>query len=310
MKTIREYLEIYAVHYGSRLKRNEKENFLKYVEKECKENNLNVTRQTNVSSLLSITNLIIGDINKADIVIATAYDTPSKVFQKQYTYFPFSPSRNKKSEKTSLLIETLMILFWAFIIALSTYFLSNQNLITKIISILLIVFSIYRIFKLTSSKSPSSNFSMNNASVALLMKLALENKTNTAYVLLDQSVMSYEGIKKFKETISKDKKVLFLMNLASGDKTICMYQNDSSISNYFAQKIPNVIEKKVKDNANKGFLEFFPNGSILVTGDNVEEQLAFKNARTEKDIQIDIPRLQTIEQTIKELINDKDIISK
>ncbi|GFP76437.1 hypothetical protein bsdtw1_02540 [Clostridium fungisolvens] len=262
-----------------------------------------ISYQNNKSKLKSVTNMVIGELDKANVVVVCAYDTPSSVLLPNYLYYPFNIKKNLAQENINLVLQfVLMGLCFSAIYFLVSPF-NTFSSIGKIIVSLLCGILGFIAYKLMQGSANKVNFNRSSASVALIGKLAEELKGNNdiAFVLLDQNINSYEGLKLLKKELKNSRKlILYLDCLAYGTYLVCAHNEkmkETADQLIYHLKPLNIINKTYKpERYEETMLKFSTNMLVLTNGEIINEQLAVKNTRSRKDYQLDIKRLESIEK--------------
>ncbi|MGN1343225.1 MAG: hypothetical protein ACI4U3_01505 [Traorella sp.] len=298
---MKEKMLLVGVNMARRYKTKEKELFLQETIKLCQEKGLKTSFQTKKSSVMKICNLVVGDVQKADLILACSYDTPSVAIFPKLKYFPFNPSYNVKEELKNTILQCICgSLFFLVIFFLIRGFMSSSLIvkILRVIFILICAFGCYRSFKPAGNRV---NFARNSASVAVLFKL-IENVKNPkiAYVFLDQNCSSYEGAKLMRDELSQNKHVLFLDNLASGDKTVLAYRKKEDI-----QKFDNVDWMKKEYDETSNLLSYFDHAIMLSCGKIKDKKFYVEKTRTKYDYEVDMERLTQIYEKLYEIVEVK-----
>lgn len=289
----------YGVTCGKRYTKSEKNLFLSEVLKDLEQNKIPYTVQKKSSSLMSIRNVIIGDKN-APIVFAVAYDTPSLSLNPKYHYYPFQNKKNKTAHIIDILIYTIItLIFFALAIWMMYLAKSNTSLGLRIIFIILMILALMVAYRYSKGISNPYNFNSNSASVALIMDLAIKTKgKNVCFVLLDQSINSFEGTKILQEEIPSSKRLIFLNSLAKGDYKIVAH----------AKNIESIELDAFQDHALTEFqveqclLGVYQNSVMVISGDRLNNDFIVRNSAKPNDNTIDMNSLENISDSFLKMI--------
>jgi hypothetical protein len=299
---MKDLMMLYGVTLGRRYSRGEKVRFVEAVAIFFTELGYSIRVQSKQDAFSSTNNLIIGDIKKAKRVFLVAYDTPATITIPNYRYFPFNPKRNLRNESIDVLIN-FAIASLSFIIM---FFLlkdfGQYELWKKIVTVLVGILLTWMAYDRLRKKGNRINFNRNSASIALLCELAKSYKgKNVAFVMLDQTVNSYLGLKLLREEMTGDGKVFILLDcLAKGEELVIVCKGNVNseliVNNGEDLKI---YQKDFDEFQNQeNILGFFPNMLYMASGSNEEKQFVVRNTRSKKDYDVDMDRLETIHRIL------------
>lgn len=265
-----------------------------------------INYQSTKSKLNSVTNMVIGDIDKADIAVVCPYDTPSSVVLPNYLYYPFNTKKNLQQENINIIIQfILMALCFAGIYFLFLPF-NTYSASFKTVSVIICGILAFISYKLMKGSPSKVNFNRCSASVALIAKLAgeLKNHENIAFVLLDKSVNSFEGLKLLQQELKNSKKkILYLDSLASGEKLVCAHgeeMNETAALLVHHLESLNIINRTYEPQRCEEIMLRFSSGMLVLTsGEIIHGQLAVRNARSGRDYELDMDRLEKIEERLE-----------
>jgi len=299
---MKELMMLVGVTFGRRYTKKEKSYFGETIAKYFSELGYDVTIQTKQSAFSVANNIVIGNLDQARKVIVVAYDTPGTISVPNYRYYPFNSKRNLRNESLSLAIRFLVTsILFVLIYFLLRNFMQYELWMKVVAAILSALLAWFSFFYLKGQGNPV-NFNRNSASIALVCFVARENKgKNVAFVLLDQCVNSYEGLKALKEQISGEgKEVLMLDTLAYGEELVLVKKGKTNAVSIVNNKEGLSIYEKPYDEISAGnnFMQLFPNMLYLASGDNENKQFIVKNSRSVRDCNVDIDRLETISKTV------------
>lgn len=297
---------LFGVTLAKRYTPRQKSIFLSQAHKYFQDLGYKVSYQNIKSKLSSVTNMVIGELSTTSVVVACAYDTPSKAALPNYLYYPFNRKKNLQQENINLIIQFILM----GLCFLGIYFLLSHSkgysLLFKIVSFLISGILGFTAYKLMKGYANKVNFNRCSASVALIAKLALKlkEKKSIAFVLLDQNVNSYEGLKLLKNEIKNSKKIIiYLDSLSFGTKLVCAHNekmNNTSVQLLKQLKPLELIDKTYgTERCEDTMLHFFTDMLVLTSGEIIQGQLAVKNSRSSKDYEVDMNRLESIEKGIE-----------
>lgn len=307
---LKDKMFLYGIQFGTRNTRRQKRLFIDQVCTVCKDKKVPVHVQQKTSSLLSVCNLIIGDPDKADTVIAASYDTPDLALFPQFCWYPFHMQKNRELNRMHMVIEACLfcLLMAAAIFLLAFYRPANPavHVLAVIIGILLALSGI----KVSSGLPVHISYNMNSASVAVIMDLIdgiAETGKHVCFVLYGEGTTSVEGVKILKEEIPGDKQIIFLSALAKGDYHFAIHAKGTAVPDILQKNLPEYEDHCLSEQqAAQSILALYPKGIILMSGDRDGRDLVVRNACTKKDMDVDMKLLQKTEDTLYELIEKEE----
>ena len=293
-------LMLFGVTLAKRYTKRQKRIFYSQAEPYFKNLGFSVKLQTIKKKLLEVSNITIGDINRADHLIVCPYDTPSRSLL-PYKYFPFNLSKNLAQENREVFLHSFIYI----LSSLLAYFVFRQyltfSILMRVLSIVLFACLIFICYRLIVGIPNQVNFNRNSASVALVAALAarLRKKRNVAFVLLDNTASSNTGWRVFADEEGlKNKNIIYLDCLASGENLVCAHSRAAiPQGRKLAEKLAgvNVIDQVVPDVQIKDTkLQYIPQMLQICTG-TIEDHFFFvENTRSKRDFKVDIPRLENL----------------
>lgn len=245
MMAIEEKLQDWYLRYGFILDRRftdkQKEKFIRSVITDTTSIHLNPrTDQFRLTEKgEEYTNVYIGDIEKANQVICTYYDTPS-LHLGGYRFF-----NQESNRKNTLIVNVISAILWLLLGVLMTIYVAipifNTYGVWNFRSLLLaIVFILYFVLlnKFSRGIAKRKNLVRNSSSILAMFDLMANNrkKSKVAYAFLDSGVTSGGGLERLKEQ-AKDQ-ILYLDSIgsendlylvSSAEKTLKRYPNSQHI---------------------------------------------------------------------------------
>lgn len=291
---------LFGVTLAKRYTKRQKRIFYSQAEPYFKNLGFSVKLQTIKKKLLEVSNITIGDINRADHLIVCPYDTPSRSLL-LYKYYPFNLSKNLTQEKREVFLHSFIYILSSLI----AYFVFRQyltfSILMRVLSIFLFACLIFFCYRLIVGIPNPVNFNRNSASIALAAALAerLKKNRNVAFVLLDNTASSNTGWRVFADDESlKNKNIIYLDCLASGENLVCAHSRATiPQARKLAEKLAgvNVIDQVVPDGQIKDTkLQYFPQMLQICTGTIEDHYFFVENTRSKRDFKVDIPRLENL----------------
>ena len=291
---------LFGVTLAKRYTKSQKRIFYTQAEPFFKKLGFAVAYQTSQKRLSQVSNLLIGDLHKAETIVLSPYDTPSSSLL-PYKYYPFNLSENVSQENIELFLRTL---FYVLSCLLAYFVFGHFPAFTplfKVLSIVLLAALILFCYKLIVGIPNPVNFNKNSASVALLAALAEKTRNNPgiAYVLLDKNADSSGGLKLLAEDESlKNKTFLYVDSVAFGEKLACVHTPEmASEARKFMAALSGleVLERTFSgDRLNNTILPAFPKLLHICVGTIEKQKFYVQNTRSKKDMKIDVPRLEQL----------------
>lgn len=307
---------LYGVTLGCRYKPTEKELFRKEVKERYRQYNLPIEELVVQNKTTSLTNVVAGNLDEADILIGASYDTPTRVKLPNFLYFPLHTDKNLAEGKKEILFRLFLLVLFGISSAvcffLFTKFSGWMKFLFLTVMISLVFFSINSLLY----KKNQVNFNRNSASLAILAQVAESLKENhdlkVAYVFLDRQVDSLEGLQSFYEEKEVKEKQFFLLDcLSFGEKIIIAHQKPSlSVDRFLSigkEKKLSLLEKLYTGEKNKQNPTFFSeNLYYLVSGEVEKGEFVVKHSRTKKDVALNIEQVKQIAETLCEFCVSKE----
>lgn len=230
MDSLTDLILRYCLIFGRRFFAKEKIAFLRVISKELLQLGYQLDAklaklQLSKRRYQNFYNGYIGDLNNADIIICTHYDTSVKQFNLTSKY-AFYNDFNKKSYLISLLpiisvfLISLVLNYFIFIPDIQE---SGFVTLSGLFSLLTTLVFFYFVIRYHSGIPNQKNFVCNSSSIVLMLnlikKLDKKQRKKIAFVLLDGGCSSAFGMRML-ESYSKDitkKTVIFLDSIGNGD---------------------------------------------------------------------------------------------
>ncbi|MWN32381.1 MULTISPECIES: hypothetical protein [unclassified Gilliamella] len=285
MEILKDLVLRYCVIFGKRFSSKEKIAFLRVISKELGQ--LGYMVDAKLAKLKLATrryenyyNAYIGDLNKAELIICTYYDTGINHFnlQKKYAF-------TRQFNKLSYFISIAPIIFLFIASILLNYFVFLPNIRTQgffsisgICSVISTVLLFFLVFKFKSGIPNQKNFVCNSSSIItiinLINKLDKKDKKKIAFVLYDGGNSSQYGLKMLENYSDKmkDKKFIFIDSIGNGDNLIFLKPQESNLKIEGETFYTGKIETQL------------PNYMMITSGDvNKDGKIIINNAHSSKD---------------------------
>ncbi|WP_392561214.1 hypothetical protein RHO12_08510 [Orbus sturtevantii] len=233
MENFRDLVFRYCIMFGRRFSYKDKIAFLRIIAKELMGLGYSVDAKIAKLKLAkkryeNYYNAYIGDLNKAELIICTHYDTGINNFNLLKTY-AFKPQFSKLSYFIGL--SPIIILFMLSVIVNYFIFIPNIALqgflsFSGVASILTTVVLFFFILKFRNGIANKKNFVCNSSSIItiinLIKKLDKRSKKKIAFVLYDGGNSNQYGLKmleNYSNNVSK-KKIIFLDSIGNSEELL------------------------------------------------------------------------------------------
>jgi hypothetical protein len=297
---MKEQMMLFGVTLAKRYTSRQKRIFYSQAEPFFKKLGYSIKLQEIKKKFICVSNILIGDIKKAQYIVVCPYDTPSKSLI-PYKYYPYNLLENRHQENLELSLRIFIYIISCFLAYLTFQQFSYLTIFLKIFSIIFSTSLIIFCYRLIMGIPNPVNFNRNSASVALIAVLAerLKKNRNIAFVLLDNTASSNMGWRLFAEDKSlKDKTFIYIDCVAYGEKFVCAHnQNMNNEAKRLVSCLKNidVINQEFPEEQLSGTnLSYFLQMLHLCTGAIEDHYFVVRNTRSKKDFKVDIPKLKIL----------------
>lgn len=300
---MKDSMMFYGATLGQRYTKQQKQIFYDHVYENYQKLGLTVSLQTQKKN--GVNNIIIGNLSMAQVIIVAAYDTPSQIKFKAVDYYPFNPRKNIKVEIRYALIQWIIVsvIFSGFYFLLRDF--PAYGLIAKIGAVILTLAALVFVYWFLRNYPNPVNFNRNSAALVMIEKIAHSfSQKSVAYVLLDQGVNSYLGMKAAAEVIGADQRVIILDALADGEQLVVAHRQNTAVDEYLNCQTLRIKDKVYSEQqAAKNQLSFFKKSLVLTSGSISKNNLVVKNTRNITDVKVDIERLEKLTDVLGRDVN-------
>lgn len=299
---MREKIEEVGIHFSRRRSSRDKYRFMNRLVSQLKDGKLPLQMLQEKSKGGMSNHLAAGDLKKTNWVVMASYDTGSKMLNPCYEYTPLDSKHNFREEMKNIAGYSVLTLLVAALAVFWTRNFPEYSLLWKILTVLadaLVLGLIYRWMKKPDNKM---NMNRNSGSAAVLYDCAQRSRTG-CFVFVDHGVMSNQGFYEVASRVGK-KPVLVLESIASGEELFLACRAGQERK---AQEIIKALECEVhllaldEEQYKNTPLEGFENGFLLTLGSLKKGTVCVKHARTGKDLEMDVERMQKIADGILRL---------
>lgn len=303
---LQDTMMLYGVTLGKRRSKRQRYRFLQQLEEVARTTGCPIRVQTpgKKSRLFPTENIILGDLDRAKVVFAVPFDTPTRALT-DCRYYPFHPELTIREERKDLLFHGLVALLFILLSYLPISAALERGgwwFLLLAVAAAMILYGLHHIQGITNPV----NFNRASASVAVCAKLCEElgGNRNVAFAFCDRATTSYEGYKLLSKELSPNQTVVLLDCIAKGDQLVLAH---GTLANLKAGRLldllpQNTVERTYTDEQLEGgrnLLTLFPAGMILTSGSIEEGELVVRDTRTPRDTGLDLPRLEAIEKALR-----------
>ena len=311
---VKELMMLYGITLRKRYQDRQKAYFRSHISESYSQAGFSVWYPERKHPGSGITNMIAGEIDKAEILFVAAYDTPSKTILPNYKYYPFHAKKNRKADQLNVIAQVLTAIFLAFCsyLLMKQFLLSNG--VAKGVFLGLMILSVIGALFIGKGEANGFNFNRNSASLAVMERIAEQCKGNRriAFVFLDKSVSSFDGYKEFRNSYGGRHKTMVILDcIAAGDAMLlahrkgCRGQAEQLLGLADKHGLSITDREYSEEKADNNILAFDKHILYLVSGSVEGKEFIVKNTRSKKDIQVDMKRLDRIAQTLIEFALDQ-----
>lgn len=223
----------YHLIFGKRYTRKQKDRFLKSLSTDILQYRKDLKLDTfklNKKSKQKYRNLYVGNVEKADTVVCSYYDTPACRFS---PYNFFDVEHRMKSTTMFILISSILYILFGLVFTLIVAMpLFQTKPIFSFPSILCIVFYIiyfYLLNKITRGWPRRKNLVQNTSSVLLLLECIAHRKSKrVAYAFLDAGCTNNAGLDRLME---KTKGKILMLDSIGSDQPLYLVNPELQRSN-------------------------------------------------------------------------------
>lgn len=298
---------LYGVTLGKRYSKRQKAWFFSHIGKAYPALGFPLTLDESKSRAFGVSNAVAGDWEKAGVIFAASYDTPTRSFLPNLCYYPFHTEKNIAEERKDLALQAVLTLMLAAVAYFSArLFLSGQG-VEKILFLLLAMGVALCTIYFATPRANRFNFNRNSASLAVMEKIAenCKGNPNVAFAFLDKNVNSFEGLKEFQNSRALGEKHVVLLDCLSYGPTLLLAHRAGE--NAQAEKLielaknagVQVTDRVYSDQAaEQNVLSFAKHMLVLVSGTVKGKEFVVEHTKSPQDIQVDTERLSGIAQTL------------
>lgn len=222
----------YHLIFGKRYTRKQKDRFLKSLSADIMEFRKDLqldTFKVDKKARSDYRNLYVGNLEKADTIICTYYDTPAARF---HPYYFFDMGHRKKSIMTFILLTSILYIIVGFVFTLVVaipVFQTNRGLSVPYLSCILFYFIyFYFLNKIARGWPKRNNLVQNTASVLLLLDcIASIPSKKVAFAFVDAGCTNHAGLDRLMKQYHA--KILMLDSIGS-DKPLYLVDPENGHS--------------------------------------------------------------------------------
>lgn len=259
-----------------------------------------------------VENLEAGNLKQAKLIFAIPYDTQSRIFWRQFRYYPLDGSKSANQSMFPIYAPIFILYFLMIGLLYGMPFLTKSVSIlmaSNAISIALLVILIVLLFKGFPSfhNSVYQNSAIASA-LALATRLNKEERKKVAFVFVDQNNGRYYGPAFLKERLSQVKRstpIITLNCVGAGEHLVIGYTKGQKKP---AQELLKIVGKQyhasIKSLEGNLLVQCamgeYQKGMIIASGSDGEHGLVVSHLRRGKDRTADEEQLSVIVSMLEE----------
>jgi len=298
---MRDKIEEVGIHFSRRRTNRDKYRFMNHLVSQLKDGKLplHILQEKGKDGMSN--HLIAGD-RKNNWIIMASYDTGSKILNPCYEFTPLDSKHNFREEMKNIAGYSVLTLLVAMIAVFWTQGFPEYSLLWKALTVLADVLILLLIFRWMKKPDNKMNMNRNSGAVAVLYDCAGKSRTG-CFAFVDHGVMSNRGFYEISGRVEKQS-VLVLESISSGEELFLAYRAGQKKK---AQEIAKVFDCEVhlleltETQYKNTPLEGFESGFMLTLGSFKKGTVYVRNARGSRDLEMDLKRMQKIEDGILRL---------
>lgn len=301
---------LYGITLARRYTRRQKNAFYAMLKKDWLKDGHSVSLLGRQSRFFHHYHIIIGDLKKANTIIMTGYDTPAKSFISN-DYYPFHSELNKKKAIRNLIIQTMLAILIMCLVFILFLNIKKLAMIWKVFCIITMIVLTYCSYRVSKGFANPVNFNQNSASLAVIQEIMNRSKSNknVAFVLLDQTIDSFEGLKYMNQVIEENKRIIYLDAIANGEKLVIAHGKQmkhaaEELTSHFTN-IDYINRCYDQERISQNALSFFPNMLYIASGEISNSEFVVHDIGSKKDNQVNMKRLSHICEGIMSYIMEE-----
>ncbi|NCB33201.1 MAG: hypothetical protein EOM64_04885 [Erysipelotrichia bacterium] len=300
---MKEIIELIGITLGRRKTRHSKITFVNTVSQELMDKGIQVQLQQKSSLGYKITNLLIGDMNSRNILVA-GYDTASAMMIPNYKYRPMNMKQNLFQEKMNILLHAALLIPAICMVFVMKNFICFSVLL-KTISVLLLLVSAAMAVYGVLMPTARFNYSRNSIALSIAYACAQKNMRGCGCVFLDYAAETYIGMQqmlKYFDSDADNKTFYVLDALASGEEVFVCSTSDLAGKAKEAAKLLNARYTVLPSLENTP-LSMYKHCIYVVSGTMENGQITVYGSRTKQDYKVEAERAEAIAERLAEIIS-------
>ena len=301
---MRDLVVALAGMFGKRYTNRQKTAFINYIRQRAGKlgDAVRVDRQTVGSRQLR--NILIGDIDRARIVIAAPYDTPSAAVLPGIHYYPMNARKNRRLDSLDRALALLIALAFAaayyFFVLLRFIDAAGDARLLAFIGVFPVVFLAAGF---TAGFANRNNFSRNTASVIAALEYRKRFPSReVAVALLDYSCCGFRGYKNLARYMGekKDGKLIIALDCAASEDRLHLHAGKKLAAELKTIADGDAVELHTIDDGELPLsaLGLFGKCAVLTGGHREAGETVIDNTRCRRDDDIDLDKLELMVRTI------------
>lgn len=299
---MRDKIEEVGIHFSKRRTSRDKLRFMNRLIGQLKARGLPLQMIQKKSRSGVSNHLVAGDCKKSRWVFMASYDTGTRMLNPCYEYCPLNSKHNFREEMKNVAAYSVLTLLVAALAVFWTRSFAEYSILWKVLTVIgdmAVLGLIYRWMKRPGNKV---NMNRNSGAVSVLYDCA-EKAKKGCFVFVDHGAMTNQGFYEVAEQF-ESRYVLMLDCIASGEELFLAHRTGQEDT---ARKLAEAFDCDVhllplnEEQYRNTPLMCFQNGFMLTLGTLKKETVYVKHARRSSDMDMDLERMQQIEDGILRL---------
>lgn len=305
---IKDLLVRYGVFLSKRYTPKQKVKFLSHLSQEFQNLGYQAKAVANKKGRGRVLNLYVGNMEHADTIFVTGYDTPLKKLGINKPYQPFDLDARQKENSMAQLVPNILIgLGGMILVYISGAYIFKDGFNSFLDYLMVVVFGIYALIAVYVAKGIGNRFNMNRNTSGVVTLLALasqlnsEQKPKVAFAFTDFSTLNLAGDQFLQANLPKtisQKQVIIIDSVGQG--SVLKMQATAASQDVMKQLKKHlkttlkVVDEVVAADA-KQLASYYPKAIAISVGEIVDTRFEIEKCGTKHDIEVD-------EQVITDLV--------
>lgn len=299
---MRDKIEEVGIHFSKRRTNRDKLRFMNRLTGQLKALGFPLQMIQKKSQSGVSNHLVAGNWKKSRWLFMASYDTGSRMLNPCYEYCPLNSKHNFREEMKNVAAYSVLTLLMAALAVFWTKNFPEYSILWKVLTVLGDVMVLGLIYRWMKKPDNKVNMNRNSGAVSVLYDCA-EKAKKGCFVFVDHGAMTNQGFYEVAEQFGS-RYVLMLDCIASGEELFLAHRAGQEST---AQKLAEAFDCDIhllsldEEQYKNTPLERFQNGFMLTLGTLKKGTVYVKNTRRSSDMDMDLERMQQIEDGILRL---------